>query len=368
MPQIYPKLICPDWIPFNLTLCTSYQVGQCGLTWLTLFPSGDRELDRGTFRETQRGMAVEEKPGVKSSSSIVPCFLFVEVRNMNELSVIKKKMTLNTWRSFPRWFFKYKIDGQIWGDTTSPHQVPLSCWCKIIVNDKPGGISGRDFSVPSSLDHILVRVSLEFVLWFISAIACPVSKEKPLCLWDLTHYPIPPTWCTFLSSHLCNLSLSGKYFRLNSTVWDSSANTRSATDIPTRCHTSCPIQAPGAAGALQSGYSCSVGCGEFSSIFVNCMIHWGGCGCHSRDRVDFQQLYFELWSCVVQIMPKVIVCGRQRMLRETHQHGADTHHCIPCGIKCSTFSLWEQSDRWLRGQRKPHGLHQIVTEVEKSTW
>ncbi|GLD60349.1 lipid phosphate phosphatase-related protein type 5-like protein [Lates japonicus] len=26
-------------------------------------------------------MAVEEKPGVKSSSSIVPCFLFVETKN-----------------------------------------------------------------------------------------------------------------------------------------------------------------------------------------------------------------------------------------------------------------------------------------------
>ncbi|XP_039901831.1 phospholipid phosphatase-related protein type 2a isoform X7 [Simochromis diagramma] len=31
------------------------------------------------FKETKRGMAVEEKPGVKSSSSIVPCFLFVEL-------------------------------------------------------------------------------------------------------------------------------------------------------------------------------------------------------------------------------------------------------------------------------------------------
>lgn len=58
------------------------------LTGLTLSPAGygDRELDRGAFTETERGMAVEEKPGVKSSSSIVPCFLFVEVRHMNELS------------------------------------------------------------------------------------------------------------------------------------------------------------------------------------------------------------------------------------------------------------------------------------------
>lgn len=30
----------------------------------------------------QKEMALEEKPGVKSSSSIVPCFLFVEVSSM----------------------------------------------------------------------------------------------------------------------------------------------------------------------------------------------------------------------------------------------------------------------------------------------
>ena len=33
-------------------------------------------------------MAVDEKPGVKSSSSIVPCFLFVEVRKMKQLSLL----------------------------------------------------------------------------------------------------------------------------------------------------------------------------------------------------------------------------------------------------------------------------------------
>ncbi|KAI4792800.1 hypothetical protein KUCAC02_033144, partial [Chaenocephalus aceratus] len=37
-----------------------------------------RAGQRDARRDTERGMAVEEKPGVKSSSSIVPCFLFVE--------------------------------------------------------------------------------------------------------------------------------------------------------------------------------------------------------------------------------------------------------------------------------------------------
>lgn len=43
-------------------------------------------LFRGMFKETKRGMAMEEKPGVKSSSSIVPCFLFVEVSSMDKLT------------------------------------------------------------------------------------------------------------------------------------------------------------------------------------------------------------------------------------------------------------------------------------------
>ncbi|KAF3846808.1 hypothetical protein F7725_003886 [Dissostichus mawsoni] len=37
-----------------------------------------RAGQRDARRNTERGMAMEEKPGVKSSSSIVPCFLFVE--------------------------------------------------------------------------------------------------------------------------------------------------------------------------------------------------------------------------------------------------------------------------------------------------
>lgn len=57
---------------------------------------------------------MEEKPGVKSSSSIVPCFLFVEVRNMNELSVIKKKndtQHLKELKIFPGDFSNTRLRG-----------------------------------------------------------------------------------------------------------------------------------------------------------------------------------------------------------------------------------------------------------------
>lgn len=59
----------------------------------------------------------------------------------------------------------------------------------------------------------------------------------------------------------------------------------------------------------------------FFGIFVNCMIHGGACECHSASVLDFQQLYtVGLWSCVVWIMPKVIVCGRQKAPRNTLMH------------------------------------------------
>ncbi len=100
--QIYPHPICPDWIPLNLTLWTWPQVAQWTNVTNPLFSRIRRQrAGQRTFTETERGMALEEKPGVKSSSSIVPCFLFVEVRNRHKLSFtsfpLVKKLELTRW-------------------------------------------------------------------------------------------------------------------------------------------------------------------------------------------------------------------------------------------------------------------------------
>ena len=62
----------------------AFRSRQLLLTWNALSFTGvrrERVLERGQERENERLMAAEEeKPGLKSRSSIVPCFLFVEVR------------------------------------------------------------------------------------------------------------------------------------------------------------------------------------------------------------------------------------------------------------------------------------------------
>lgn len=49
------------------------------LTLIFSFLGARLERKGNLYRKVPHNMAAEEKPGVKSSTSIVPCFLFVEV-------------------------------------------------------------------------------------------------------------------------------------------------------------------------------------------------------------------------------------------------------------------------------------------------
>ncbi len=62
-----------------------------------------------------------------------------------------------------------------WEHTTPPQQVPLFCWCKIIVSEEPRGFCGEDLAYP---DHISVPISCFSGLWLVIYLCDCLSCQR----------------------------------------------------------------------------------------------------------------------------------------------------------------------------------------------
>lgn len=183
-------------------------------------------------------------------------------------------------------------------------KAPLSCWCKVTDSEEPPSVSGQGLVDPALLDRISYPISCFSGHWLMIYL-CPVVTLR---FDSLSNPSASLTWCTLLPSQLYSLSLSGKYFRLNS--W---ANTLSVADILTWCHTSCSVPAPGAAepckvAPVVERFSAYLWTAWFSEAVVNVTA----------------QTEWIISSSAVQIMAKIVFCCRPRITlkhrRLTHTH------------------------------------------------
>uniref|UniRef100_A0A8C7YSR4 Phospholipid phosphatase related 2a n=1 Tax=Oryzias sinensis TaxID=183150 RepID=A0A8C7YSR4_9TELE len=124
----------------------------------------------GWFREKNKGMAAEQKPGVKSSSTILPCFLFVELVIMAGTVLLA-------------YYFEYT-------DTFPVHIQGFFCYDKSFSKPYPG--PDERSKIPPVLIYSLVTAIPTFTVRlgsiYFSADGMTCAQDADYILFRLAHF------------------------------------------------------------------------------------------------------------------------------------------------------------------------------------